>query len=55
MRREAKSVYLMKNDSKIINVYQILKVFEFDSDRKMMTVVVRTPDDRILVFTKGAD
>lgn len=36
--------------------YKILKVFEFTSDRKMMSVVVkRVSDGKFLVFTKGAD
>lgn len=35
--------------------YQILNVIEFNSTRKRMTVVVRTPDSQILVMTKGAD
>jgi len=36
--------------------YKILKVYEFTSDRKMMSVIVkRTSDNKILVFTKGAD
>jgi phospholipid-translocating ATPase len=30
-------------------------VIEFDSARKRMTVVVRTPDKQILVICKGAD
>lgn len=35
--------------------YELLNVIEFTSLRKRMTVVVRTPDDRILVMCKGAD
>jgi phospholipid-translocating ATPase len=36
--------------------YKILKVYEFSSDRKMMSVVVkRLADNKVLVFTKGAD
>ena len=35
--------------------YQLLNVIEFTSDRKRMSVIVRTPDDRILCLTKGAD
>ena len=35
--------------------YQLLHVIEFDSARKRMTVVVKTPDNRILVICKGAD
>ena len=36
-------------------VYKLLNVIEFDSARKRMSVVVQTPDERILVLCKGAD
>ena len=36
-------------------VYKLLNVIEFDSDRKRMSVIVRTPEDKILVLCKGAD
>ena len=35
--------------------FQLLTVIEFSSDRKRMTVVVRTPDGKIKVMCKGAD
>jgi len=35
--------------------FQLLTVIEFSSDRKRMTVVVRTPDNKIKVMCKGAD
>lgn len=35
--------------------YEILNVFEFDSVRKRMSVVVRGPNDKIKIYTKGAD
>lgn len=36
-------------------IYQILDVIEFSSSRKRMSVIVRMPDDRICIFSKGAD
>ena len=36
-------------------VYQILDVIEFTSKRKRMTIIVRCPDGRIWLITKGAD
>ena len=36
-------------------LYKLLNLIEFDSTRKRMTVVVRTPEDKILVICKGAD
>lgn len=35
--------------------YQILDVIEFSSSRKRMSVIVQMPDDRICIFSKGAD
>lgn len=35
--------------------YQVLDVIEFSSKRKRMSIVIRLPDGRICVFTKGAD
>eukprot|EP01136_Pigoraptor_vietnamica_P044457 Opistho-1_new@21219 len=35
--------------------YELLNVFEFDSDRKRMSVIVRMPDGRLRLFIKGAD
>ena len=35
--------------------YQLLEVIEFDSTRKRMSVIVRTPEGKILVICKGAD
>lgn len=36
-------------------VYEILDVIEFTSVRKRMSVIVKFPDSRIAIFTKGAD
>ena len=35
--------------------YKLLNVIEFDSTRKRMTVILRTPENKILAITKGAD
>jgi magnesium-transporting ATPase (P-type) len=35
--------------------YKLLNLIEFDSARKRMTVVVKTPEGKILVIVKGAD
>lgn len=35
--------------------YQVLDVIEFSSKRKRMSIVIRMPDSRICVFSKGAD
>ena len=35
--------------------YKLLNLIEFDSTRKRMTVVVRTPEGKVLVICKGAD
>lgn len=37
-----------------VRSYEVLKLIEFDSDRKRMTVVLKT-EGNILIFVKGAD
>ncbi|PWZ00177.1 phospholipid-translocating P-type ATPase [Testicularia cyperi] len=60
--RDAGAVFISKNNTTIdIEVmgqperYTPLKVLEFNSTRKRMSVIVREPDGRILMITKGAD
>ncbi|XP_012576716.1 PREDICTED: phospholipid-transporting ATPase FetA-like [Condylura cristata] len=36
-------------------VYQLLAILDFSSVRKRMSVIVRTPEDRVMLFCKGAD
>ncbi|RLN90927.1 hypothetical protein BBJ28_00008727 [Nothophytophthora sp. Chile5] len=36
-------------------VYELLEMIDFTSTRKRMSVVVRAPDGRVLLLTKGAD
>ncbi|KAK4099549.1 phospholipid-translocating P-type ATPase [Parathielavia hyrcaniae] len=35
--------------------YEILDVVEFSSKRKRMSIIMRMPDGRVCIFTKGAD
>ena len=35
--------------------YKLLHVLEFNSDRKRMSVIVKTQDDKIMIVCKGAD
>lgn len=41
--------------SAVVENYEILHVIEFSSQRKRMSVVVRLPTGRVVVFCKGAD
>lgn len=43
------------DEDPVDEVYEILDIIEFSSARKRMSVVVRMPDQRICLFTKGAD
>lgn len=60
--RDAGAVFIAKNNNTIdIEVlgqpeqYTPLKVLEFNSTRKRMSVIVREPDGRLLMICKGAD
>ena len=43
------------NEGGRLDKYQLLNVIEFTSERKRMTVVVKTPEGQIKVMCKGAD
>jgi phospholipid-translocating ATPase len=44
-----------RNSNPVDQVYQLLKVLEFSSARKRMSVIVRFPNGRLLLLSKGAD
>ncbi|KAL6721592.1 drs2 neo1 protein [Lecanora helva] len=50
-----KSLSLDSDGEACLEIYQILDVLEFSSNRKRMSIIVRMPDRRICVFCKGAD
>lgn len=39
----------------ILTAYEILKIFPFTSERKAMSIIVKRPDGRKFLYTKGAD
>jgi len=41
--------------SQVEETYSILMVFEFNSDRKRMSVILRRPNGKIVMYCKGAD
>lgn len=43
------------DDDEITETYEVMDVIEFSSKRKRMSIIVRFPNKRICVMTKGAD
>ena len=39
----------------LLHTFDVLATLEFNSDRKRMSIIVRTPDNRLLLMCKGAD
>ena len=39
----------------VYEVYEVMDVIEFSSARKRMSIVIKLPDHRLCLFTKGAD
>jgi magnesium-transporting ATPase (P-type) len=37
------------------HTFDVLATLEFNSDRKRMSIIVRTPEDKLLLMCKGAD
>jgi phospholipid-translocating ATPase len=55
VERDSNSIKI-RIDQNIIEQYEILRVVEFDSNRKRMSVIVkRFSDGKIINFIKGAD
>ena len=53
--RDKFSVGLQDNQDKSIISLRIRRLIKFNSTRRMMSVVVQTTENRMFVFTKGAD
>ncbi|KAK3726094.1 drs2 neo1 protein [Vermiconidia calcicola] len=58
--RSTQSITLRESDMKgqeqeQEHVYRILDVIEFSSKRKRMSIIVRSPDGKVLLICKGAD
>ena len=53
VERDQKSIKIVINGN--TEVYEIMKVEEFTSDRKRMSVLVKNQDGQIINFIKGAD
>lgn len=56
--RPAQSIKLQlanEDGSQSEEIYEVLDVVEFSSKRKRMSIIIRMPDGRICVFSKGAD
>jgi len=51
--RRPKSVTIKINGQEV--EYEVLNICEFNSTRKRMSAVVRTPDGKIKLYVKGAD
>ncbi len=51
----AVTLQISNGDGITERTYQILDVIEFSSKRKRMSIIVRCPDGRIWLLTKGAD
>ena len=59
MKRLNDIIYLRTPDG-VEQVYKVIQKFEFNSDRKRMSVIVEMPNpqgngEQLMIFTKGAD
>jgi magnesium-transporting ATPase (P-type) len=51
--RDSHNIRIIINGNK--EEYEIIKVYEFNSDRKMMSVILKDDKGKLILFTKGAD
>lgn len=52
--REVNHIVITTPEGEEVN-YELLNILEFTSARKRMSIIVRTPDDHIILYCKGAD
>ncbi|RHZ55987.1 hypothetical protein Glove_408g11 [Diversispora epigaea] len=52
--RELNNIVITTPEGKEVK-YELLNILEFTSSRKRMSIIVRSPDDRIILYCKGAD
>ncbi|GKV07713.1 hypothetical protein SLEP1_g19449 [Rubroshorea leprosula] len=59
VRRTQTSIEIHEFDctthKRVARVYELLHVLEFNSSRKRMSVIVRNPENQLLLLSKGAD
>ncbi|KAJ4389377.1 drs2 neo1 protein [Gnomoniopsis smithogilvyi] len=48
-------LFKSEDQASVEEKYEVLDVIEFSSKRKRMSIIIRMPDGKISVFTKGAD
>ena len=53
VNRDAETITISLNEK--LETYKIVKIYEFSSDRKMMSITVESPDGKTINFAKGAD
>jgi len=53
--RDSTNLRLRNNNSGKEESYELIKVFEFESDRKCMTVIVKDEAGKYWAYCKGAD
>jgi phospholipid-transporting ATPase len=54
-RDEQNRIVIYNKNTDTREYYELLNIIEFTSDRKRMSVIVKTPDNKIMCMTKGAD
>jgi len=54
-RDDQSNMHIYNRHTDETELYELLNVIEFTSARKRMSVIVKTPEDKILIMTKGAD
>ena len=54
-RDENSNVIVYNKHTKERKLYQLMNVIEFTSTRKRMSVIVKSPDGKLICMTKGAD
>ena len=54
-RDDQSNMHIFNKHTNLTEKWELLNVIEFTSARKRMSVIVKSPEDKIIIMTKGAD
>jgi len=55
IKRQGNRLHILNEHERTEEIFQILDVAEFESSRRSMSLIVRTPEGKLVLYSKGAE
>ncbi|GJD09893.1 Phospholipid-transporting ATPase 3 [Galdieria sulphuraria] len=55
IKRQGQRLHILNEHEKTEEIFQVLDIAEFESSRRSMSLIVRTPEGKIVLYSKGAE